>query len=469
MHIPRHPWIMPESPNMQALMSDIMNAKVPELLVSGPRNCGKSWIISQCELSLAEMYPGIQIINLRHEMAAMGGLLNQWDKYILEYGLDDPRNPFTFHNSTKKEPRTHIQFDNGSTILFAGMDKPNKALGTAVDFAYYNEIQLEYNKAHWTAILGAMGGRAGNWGGEKSLAIADMNPTHKKFWAYLRANPEDEDAIPEMKHYRVRHKDRPDFFVWPLQRWTNRGRSRVDYLDSRYTRGTFDHMRNVLGKFCNAEGAVYPMYNPKVHDVEINRDKFGVDCKWYYAADWGRINAVGVYVGEPNGQHFLFKEIYRKDESAEEIADRLTGLVNKYRLPKFSSGTTDHESNGRRAFINAGFPVLPVNKSKGLASRIEAVKSALKHEKIKFNTDSLEEPDPKLDEFQRLIDELPALHYKDEDRQTGGRGDNLPDPQCEDHACDHLQYHVAEHMESETDDISELLAPKITTRPILEF
>ena len=129
MKIPRKPWIYPESPNIVALMKDIMNANVPEILVSGPRNCGKSWIISQCELTLAELYPGIQILNLRHEMSAMGALLSQWDNYILEYGLDDKRNPFTFHSSTKKEPRTHILCENGSKILFAGMDKPTRHLG----------------------------------------------------------------------------------------------------------------------------------------------------------------------------------------------------------------------------------------------------------------------------------------------------------------------------------------------------
>ena len=254
MKIPRKPWIYPESPNIQALMKDIMNAKVPEILVSGPRNCGKSWIISQCELTLAELYPGIQILNLRHEMSAMGALLSQWDNYILEYGLDDKRNPFTFHSSTKKEPRTHILCDNGSKILFAGMDKPNKALGTAIDFAFYNEIQLEEKQEHWSATLGAMeGGRAGNWGDGKSLAIADMNPTHKKFWAYLRANPEDENAVPAMKHYRVKHIDHPHFYVWLKKQWTHKGRGTVDGLDRAYIIGTFDHMRNVLGEFCSAE------------------------------------------------------------------------------------------------------------------------------------------------------------------------------------------------------------------------
>ena len=223
---------MPDSPCMMSLISDIMNARVPEILVSGPRNCGKSWIISECELSLAEAYPGIQIANIRHEMSAMGALLNQWDNYILQYGLDDKRNPFTFHSSTKAEPRTHLKFDNGSRIFFVGMDKPNKALGTALDFAFYNEIQLEYNQTHWNAILGAMeGGRAGNWDGGKYLAIADMNPTHKRFWAYLRANPDDTNEVPVMKHYRVRHIDHAHFYSWTHEKWTRKGDNTVSGLE----------------------------------------------------------------------------------------------------------------------------------------------------------------------------------------------------------------------------------------------
>ena len=441
MKIPRKPWIYPESPNILALMEDIMNAKVPEILVSGPRNCGKSWIISQCELTLAELYPGIQILNLRHEMSAMGALLSQWDNYILKYGLVDKRNPFTFHSSTKKEPRTHILFDNGSMILFAGMDKPNKALGTAIDFAFYNEIQLEEKQEHWSAILGAMeGGRAGNWGDGKYLAISDMNPTHKKFWAYLRANPEDENETSAMKHYRVKHIDHPHFYVWPKKKWTNKGRGTVDGLDRAYVIGTFDHMRNVLGEFCSAEGAVYPQFIPKKHNVPISRDDIASDATWRLSTDFGKIASTGFYA-QSGDKHIRFKEIYRKGLSINDIILKIKAMQETYHIPKIQCVFADHEHNGRQIMKEAGFNIRNADKTVSMKDGIDIVRHALVNDLILFNSNSLDEPDPHL-AINCLVDELLALAYKPAERMTGSKADDLPDPQCQDHAADDLRYYA---------------------------
>lgn len=456
MQIPRNPWLMPESPNMQALLTDIMNAKVPEILVSGPRNCGKSWTISQCELTLAEMYPGIQILNLRHEMSAMGALLSQWDNYILKYGLVDKRNPFSFNNSTKKEPRTHIQFDNGSTILFAGMDKPNKALGTAIDLCFYNEIQLEDNQTHWSAVLGAMeGGRAGNWGSGKYLAIADMNPTHKKFWAYLRANPLDEDETPAMKHYKVRHIDHPQFFVWTKQRWTNKGQDTVDGLDRAYVPGTFDHMRNVLGEFCAAEGAVYPQFIPKKHNVPIDRDEISEHATWRLSADHGNIASVGFYA-QSGDHHIRFKEIYRQGLSPNDIIAKIKAMQITYRIPNIEYVIADHEHSARTIFREAGFHVVDADKKVSVKDGIDIVRHALTNERIQFNANSLDDPDPHLT-INCLVDELLALAYKPEEKQTGSKQDDLPDPKCQDHAADDLRYYCVDQIRNKIDFPLELL------------
>ena len=463
MKIPRHPWIFPQSPNMLALMDDIMNARVPEILVSGPRNCSKSWTISQCELTLAEMYPGIQILNLRHEMSAMGALLSQWDNDILKYGLDDKRNPFTFHSSTKEEPRTHIKFDNGSKILFAGMDKPNKALGAAIDFAFYNEVQLEENQEHWSAILGSMeGGRAGNWGDGKHVAIADMNPTHKKFWAYLRANPEDETETPAMKHYRVRHIDHPQFYVWSKKRWTHKGKDTTDGLDRAYIPGTFDHLRNVLGEFCSAEGAVYPQFIPKKHNVPIDRDEISEFATWRLSTDFGKISSTGFYA-EHDNRHIRFKEIYRKGLSINDIILKIRGMQKAYRIPDIECVFADHEHNGRQIMKEAGFSVRNADKSVSVKDGIDIVRHALTNDLIKFNANSLDEPDPHLT-INCLVDELLALAYKPEKRQTGSKADDLPDPECQDHAADDLRYYCVDMMKPQIDDFSMPYSKRVKQR-----
>ena len=449
MEVPRNPWIFPQSPNMLALMDDIMNARVPEILVSGPRNCSKSWTISECELSLVEMYAGIQILNLRHEMSAMGALLSQWDNDILKYGLVDKRNPFTFHSSTKEEPRTHIKFDNGSKILFAGMDKPNKALGTAVDFAFYNEIQLEENREHWSAVLGAMeGGRAGNWGNGKHVAIADMNPTHERFWAYLRANPEDEDETPAMKHYRVRHIDHPQFYVWSKKRWTHKGKNTTDGLDRAYVPGTFDHQRNVLGEFCNAEGAVYSMFDTQRHVQPMQRQDFtesgklGIP-KWRMSVDFGSgsINALGLIAYTPqNRTHRLFKEIYKSEIQVSELIRLSDKMLHDYQVPKSAIEVcyADHQTDCWKQMRDAGYPIKLADKD--VVAGVETCKRVIGDGRWIVNSDSLYEPDMKIP-IRQYVHEVLGYSYKNDNKKNGSINDDKPQ-KGNDHTMDYKRYYL---------------------------
>lgn len=375
-------------------------------------------------------------------MSAMGALLSQWDQDILKYGLDDQRNPFTFHNSTKKEPRTHIQFDNGSKILFAGMDKPNKALGTAIDFAYYNEVQLEENPTHWSAILGAMeGGRAGNWPGGKYLAVADMNPTHKFFWAYLRAHPTDEDVEPAMKHYWVRHIDHPHFYVWPQQRWTHKGKDTVDGLDRAYTVGTFDHMRNVLGEFCSAEGIVYSMFDPTNHVKQMSRDDFGSETEWQMAIDHGGTSPFAVMLTGQNGNSFrTFKELAMSQCTIEEVIAKTDALLASYRIPKPEIRNMFADTNVpgfNKALREAKYPVREADKD--ILAGVSEVKTVIGDNRFTINTNSLDERDLNYEGPQGFKEEALVYAYLPTEKQeTSSKPDHPVDKK--NHWCDALRY-----------------------------
>ena len=456
MYIPRKSWVYPESENMQALASAIMNAKYPELLISGPRNCSKSFTTLQCELSLIEMHAGIQILNLRHEMTAMGALFSQLDRHILKYGLNDKRNPFTFHSSTKSEPRTHLLFDNGSKMLFAGMDKPNKALGDAVDLVFYNEVQLEHNPTHWSAVLGCIeGGRGGGWNG-KSLAIADMNPTHKKFWGYLRAHPDDPSASPAMHHFWVHHKDHPHFYSWQHEKWTHKGQSTVDGLKRAYQpEESYDYQRNVEGKFCAAEGLVYPQFKIDRHVKEVVRDEIPDSAIWRLSADHGKIASVGVYAETPE-KHIRFKEVYRQGLSPNVVIEKIQAIQKQYHIPEIEYVVADHEHSARSIFEEAGFEVKIADKTVSVKDGIDIVRSAFINDRVLINKDSLFDPDPEL-EIKCLTDELLALAYKPAEKQTGSKADDLPDPQCADHAADEFRYYCVDTMSAQPFDLPAVL------------
>lgn len=446
-NIPRHEWLMPESPIMMSLLDDIMNARVPEILISGPRNCAKSFMIAQCELDLVEMYPNIKIGNFRKYDSDFGGLLEQWDSVILKYGLDDKRNPFTFHERTKTEPRKHLKFPNGARIYFAGIDKKNKALGSALDFAFYNEVQLEEDMEKWAAILGAMeGGRAGNWGNGRYCAVADMNPTHKKFWAYLRAHPIDPNEQPAMKHYAISHRDHPLLFSWSHNKWTRKGVNTVDGLNRAYTPGSFDWLRNVKGQFCAAEGVVYPQFVENNNDIcrVVKRGEIPDSASWVLSADFGKTACVGFYA-DCGDRNIRFKEIYRKDMHILEMPKKIREYQQTYNIPEVEYIITDHEHNGRTVLEDSGFTVKIADKSISMKDGIDLVRREMTNEGMIFNKNSLDEPCSNLmGKINCLSDELMALAYLPESKQTKSNADK-PDPTCADHAADELRYRVCDY------------------------
>ena len=104
MRIRTLPYTMPDSPKVLAAMGAIMSGAFPEMLISGPRNCGKSFPINHCLFGLHEINPGFQSQVVRLEMKTMDKVYSQLNNKVLYYGLDDKRNPFEFKHSSKSDP-----------------------------------------------------------------------------------------------------------------------------------------------------------------------------------------------------------------------------------------------------------------------------------------------------------------------------------------------------------------------------
>ena len=429
---------MPDSPKVLAAMGAIMSGAFPEMLISGPRNCGKSFPINHCLFGLHEINPGFQSQVVRLEMKTMDKVYSQLNNKVLYYGLDDKRNPFEFKHSSKSDPRPHILFDNGGKMAFAGMDNSEKALGGEMDLCYYNEVHREHRQSHWSDLLGCMeGGRAGNWGG-KSMMLGDANPGPKKHWLLQREKEN------KLTHYQFRHTDHRLFYSHAAKKWTQQGIDTVRGLKRAYPYGSYEYLRMVLGIWCAATGMVYTQFTEKDNVKSVKRDEISVDAKWSISCDYGRVNAVGVY-SRHDGKSILFKEIYRKDESVNVICERINDIKTKYKIDKFKSGVGDHEFNGKQIMKDAGLPIKPANKTVSVKDGIELVRKEFDNNTLIINKHSLEDPDPKLtDGINCSVDELMALRYKEEAKMTGSRTDDLPDQSCKDHAADHIRYHIVD-------------------------
>ena len=169
-------------------------------------------------------------------------------------------------------------------------------------------------------------------------------------------------------------------------------------------------MRNVLGEFCSAEGAVYPQFIPSKHNVPIDRNDISEYATWRLSTDFGNISSTGFYA-EHDNKHIRFKEIYRQGLSINDIILKIKAMQETYRIPETECVFADHEHNGRKIMQEAGFNVRIADKSVSLKDGIDMVRHALVNDSIKFNSNSLDEPDPHLT-INCLVDELLALAYK---------------------------------------------------------
>ena len=447
------------------------------LNISGARNTGKSHTIALLIFLLCEEYPGCKICVIRKEQSTIKTSVIETFDELLHHGVADRRkNPFYLYGGIHR-PES-IDFENGSQIVFAGMNTPEakeKVRGTAWDVVWLNEVtRISDTMDAFSEIAGAMaGGRAGNIrdddGNRRFLIIGDTNPASKKHWWYRMFNTPEElgfnpaDYGLKMEWLELGHRDHPLMFNWETQEDTEHGKTTVNQLLATHPPGhTRDRM--VFGQWSSPEGAVFPEYDPKVHDVDISREFFDdfPKTKWYYACDWGNYIAVGLYADTGNGKHYLFKEIYYKGTSLNKVAAQMREMETKYRIPKISGMFVDHEGTSRNILTDDhGYSYTLTDKREGVAASIENVRYALQNGLIYFNRNSLDTPDPQLiGEPRRTTDELGIIEYKPKDKMTGAPSDDLPDKQYPRHGVDHLRYYTVGRV------VKRKLPPPIEIPPI---
>ena len=448
MRIPVHPYVMPQSPNLLALMDCILNCEAHEILVSGPRDSAKTFTLWHCLLTLHELIPNCQTLIARLEATTLAALFTQLDTKILKYGLEDTRNPFVFRSGSKSDPRRHILFDNDSKMAFVGLDSGEKVLGGEHDLFWFNECQRELpnhnTEDDWTKVLGGMvDGRAGNWGHGRYCAIGDLNPTHKRHWAYLRAEEEK-----KMRHFRIKHQDHPLFYDWETQTWFEKGLDTRADLQRQHTAGTYEYMRMVEGEFCNAVGAVYPMFDTQRHVQPMQRQDFtesgklGVP-KWRMSVDFGSgsINALGLIAYTPQDRtHRAFKEIYKSEIQVSELIQLSDKMLHDYQVPKSAIEIcyADHQTDCWKQMRDAGYPIKLADKD--VIAGVETCKRVIGDGRWIVNSDSLYEPDMKIP-IRQYVHEVLGYAYKHDNKKNGSLNDDKPQ-KGHDHAMDWKRYYL---------------------------
>jgi len=200
-------------------------------------------------------------------------------------------------------------FPNGSELVCAGLDKPDKLLSSEWDFALIPQAE-QLTDGEWEMVCGRVTGRGAVVAYPQ--VFGDCNPGPSMHWIRTRKSL---TRIPSV------HKDNPALYD-DAGNITEEGIKRLGLLDSTLT--GVRRKRLLEGIWATAEGAVYDMFDPAPGGPHVLVRDPKEMRRWFLAIDEGYTNPVVILlIGEDGDkrQH-CFREFYRRGVLQADVVAR---------------------------------------------------------------------------------------------------------------------------------------------------
>mgnify|MGYP000101804248 FL=1 len=318
---------------------ELFQARDSEVLLSGPAGTGKSLACLEKLHLMALLNPGLRGAIIRKTQTSLGSTaLKTWREFVAKEAIAN--GTVKFYGGSAAQPPQY-RYNNGSTILIVGMDKPSRIMSSELDIAYVQEA-TELTVEDWEAITTRL--RNNKIPSGLHQLIADCNPDTPTHWLLARCQ------AGTTRMLESRHEDNPVLFDDAGQ-VTERGKAYLSVLDA-LTGVRYQRLR--LGLWVAAEGIIYEDFDPAVHVV----NPFPIPQDWarYWSIDFGFTNpfVLQCWAEDPDGRLFLYREIYRTgrtvDQHARDILKVVTGRDGAWTEPRSQAIIADHDAENRRRF-----------------------------------------------------------------------------------------------------------------------
>lgn len=206
----------------------------------------------------------------------------------------------------------------GRKIYLEGVNdarSESKIRGMTLQGAYCDELTL-FTEDFFSMLLSRLSER-------NAKLIGTTNPDNPQHW------------------FKVNYIDRRgtlDMFVMQflIDDNTTLDRTYVSELKKEYT-GVF-YRRFILGEWCNAEGVVYPMFDPDKHVANIIPEPDGY-CEYYISVDYGTVNPCSMGLWRlDNARAVRIRDVYynsrekREQKTDEEYYTMLESLAGETQI-----------------------------------------------------------------------------------------------------------------------------------------
>lgn len=225
----------------------------PAYLMAGPAGTGKTFGTLFLFHLLACEFAGSRWLFARKTRESITqSLLPTFENGIL--------GPDGFGPMARQQRRSHRSsyiYPNGSEIVLAGFDKPEKILSTSYDGAYVNEALEIAEEDHQT-----LSGRFDRPDHKcpATLYVLDCNPGHPEHWLKKLA-----DDGAKVVHLESKHRDNPG--LWARGKWTALGERYMARLDT--LTGVW-RKRFLAGVWAAGAGVWFSEFDPAENGRDVN-------------------------------------------------------------------------------------------------------------------------------------------------------------------------------------------------------
>lgn len=352
---------------------ELMTCKDTEVAIVGPAGTGKSLALLHRVNAVLCAYPGSRGLLVRKTRSSLTeSALVTYETRVI------PRNLSAYPDVTaqQRKIRQSYEYPNGSVLVVAGMDTPERVMSTEYDIVAVPEA-TELTEHDWELLLTRLRNgklsRVQPDGTKKTYhqIIGDCNPVYPTHW--LRRRILDGKAT----HLISRHEDNP--VLWNGKDWTQEG---LGYLDKLERLSGARYLRLRKGIWAAAEGIVYPGFDPAKHLIK----------PFHIPKDWRRIRSIdfgfrhpfvcGWWAVSPDGVMYRYRLLYY---SQRIVADHAKQITKHSKDDLFEATLSDHDAEDRATLHKSGIKTQPAYKS--LRPGIDAVTDRLREDRIFFFRD----------------------------------------------------------------------------------
>lgn len=316
----------------------------PELLACGPAGTGKSRAILEKLHLCANKWPGMRGLIVRKTRASLSesGLVT-FEEKVLPAGSK-------IKGNTARRYRQVYEYPNGSELVVAGLDDPNRIMSTEFDLVCALEA-TELTETDWEQITT----RLRNFVMPFQQLLADCNPGSPNHWLKGRS---DRGAT---KLINSTHEDNPLLYNRAANAWTEQGRV---YLRTLENLTGVRRLRLLKGLWAMSEGMVYDGWSPEMNLI----DRFEIPEDWrrFWVVDFGFTNPFcwQAWAEDSDGRLYRYAEIYRTKRLVEDHARDVLAWMREHKEPAPSAVICDHDAEDRATFErHTGFSTVAASKS----------------------------------------------------------------------------------------------------------